>query len=72
MHATLSFDLPDEQIEFDAACQGLQWRDALADVTAQVRQWRKYGHPFSTPEHALDAVHVALVDVLYEYHLHLD
>ena len=45
MRATLSFSLPDEQAEFDAACQGREARLVLWEIDQRLRSLLKHGDP---------------------------
>ena len=42
MTATLSFNLPEDRYEFDAAIQGEQWRSALNELDQELRSRIKY------------------------------
>jgi hypothetical protein len=42
MTATLSFNLPEDRYEFDAAIQGEQWRSALNELDQELRNRIKY------------------------------
>lgn len=42
MTATLSFNLPEDRYEFDAAVQGEQWRSALNELDQELRNRIKY------------------------------
>jgi hypothetical protein len=54
-NVTLSYRLPDEQDEFDAAVHGVDWQSVLGEVDNEIRNWVKYGNVFKTVEEALDA-----------------
>ena len=71
MKATLTFHLPEEQVEFDMAQQGARYRAALDDVSDQLRTWRKHGHEFSTPGDMLEAVWEHLHRVMEEHECQL-
>ena len=38
MKATLEFDLPEEQYEFDSAVNGCQWHNLVSDLDEKLRQ----------------------------------
>lgn len=42
MTASLSFTLPEDQYEFDAAVQGEQWRNTLSELDQELRSRIKY------------------------------
>jgi len=62
MKATLTFDLPEEASEHRDAIDGYKWRVACQELRQDVRNWLKYGHPFKTPDEALEAVRAHLAD----------
>ena len=45
MRATLTFTLPDEQAEFDAARQGSEAKRVLWEVDQRLRSLLKHGEP---------------------------
>jgi len=45
MKVTITFTLPDEQVEYDNASQGAKYKDALTEVAMAFRQHRKYDGP---------------------------
>lgn len=45
MIATLRFSLPDEQTEFDAACQAMSFKALAWDIDQKCRNLCKYGEP---------------------------
>lgn len=45
MRATLTFTLPDEQGEFDAALAGRKALDALHEIDQRLRSLLKHGEP---------------------------
>ena len=61
MKATLTFDLPDEQDDFDNATNGAKWRVAMWDFRQALRQKYKHGgqETFTTEE---------LLDMIREAH----
>lgn len=42
MKATLSFSLPDEQEEFDAALDGMEWKIVVSEISDYLRAELKY------------------------------
>lgn len=62
MKAILEFNLPEEQEEFDLACDASAYRSILWDVDQQVREWLKFGPPFAHPDAALEAIREMISD----------
>ena len=56
MKATLEFDLPEEAIEHEMYVHAPQMWSALHEIREWLRQKRKHGHDFNTPDAALDAM----------------
>ena len=52
--ATLTFDLPEEKFEHDAAVQALQWMSAMREMDGFLRRTLKYGHAFKDADEALE------------------
>ena len=44
MKATLKFNLPEEQYEFDSAVNGCQWHNLVSDLDEKLRQDIKHRH----------------------------
>ena len=44
MKATLKFNLPEEQYEFDSAVNGCQWHNLVSDLDEKLRQDIKHCH----------------------------
>jgi hypothetical protein len=42
MKATLKFNLPEEQYQFESAVNGCQWHDLICDLDEKLRQDIKY------------------------------
>lgn len=42
MKATLTFSLPDEQEEFDAALDGMSWKIVVSEISEYLRRELKY------------------------------
>jgi hypothetical protein len=43
MEATLKFNLPEEQNDFDIACKAMSWALVVWDMDQKLRNWIKYG-----------------------------
>jgi hypothetical protein len=59
---TMTFSLPEEQIEHDAALHGAEWKSIVYDLAVNLRTHLKYGHTFKTPDEALEAIKTLLWD----------
>jgi hypothetical protein len=66
MKATLSFDLPDEQGDYDAARQGMSLFLLLQEFDNWLRAELKYATPPPERESALTAVRDKLYELLSE------
>jgi hypothetical protein len=56
MKATLTFTLPDDEAEFQAAVDGPKYRTALWEISQRVfRPARKHGYPSTRIQSLLDA-----------------
>lgn len=44
MKATLKFNLPEEQYQFESAVNGCQWHDLISDLDEKLRQDIKHKH----------------------------
>lgn len=62
MTANLSFNLPEEKREFDAAIQGEQWRGIVADLDEVLR--RQIKDDKDSPECHLQSVRDAISELL--------
>ncbi len=56
MKATLTFDMPDEQPEFDMARYGADYHAALWEIDSLLRNALKHGHEYKTADEALEAI----------------
>ena len=54
--ATLEFNLPEEQDEFQNAVDGTHYRAACEDIENYMRDKVKYGHTYKTINDALEDV----------------
>lgn len=50
MRVTLTFNLPDEQVEYTHASKGAAYHDVLTELAAAFRTQRKYDGPAVTEE----------------------
>lgn len=72
MKATLTFTLPEEQVEFDTAIQANATKSMLWDFAQQLRSWRKYHHDFENADDALDKIREEFYRLLNEYNVNID
>lgn len=70
--ATLKFDLPDEQWEFDRACQGESSYMILTELDQELRSLIKYGHGFKTADEVLEKMREQLRIYCIERNIQLD
>jgi hypothetical protein len=52
MKAKLTFDLPDDQDVFDAACKGIDWKMAMQDLDNTMRGVDKHSNSEEEAKHA--------------------
>lgn len=72
MKATLTFDLPEDMIEFEKASKAANYHLALWDLNEQLRQYEKYGHNFTTANEMLAAIRSHLFAALDHYYINID
>jgi hypothetical protein len=60
MKATLEFNLPEDQREFEIANQSKDMLCIIGNLEDALRSYLKYGHEFKTPEEALQAIRTRL------------
>ena len=60
MKATLEFNLPEDQREFEIANQSKDMLCIIGNLEDTLRSYLKYGHQFKTPEEALQAIRTRL------------
>ena len=72
MKATLEFNLPDEQTEHYNAINGTTFRYCLQELDGELRNWLKYGNPFTDADGALVAVRKHLNDLINDSDLVLE
>ncbi len=54
--ATLTFNLPEEQLEYRTAVHASDWKGVVWEVSMFLRNKLKHGHEFKTADEALEAV----------------
>jgi hypothetical protein len=72
MRASLQFNLPDDQREFDLAIQSPKAQSFLWDFSQQLRSWRKYGHSFKDADDALDQIREEFYRLLNQHGVNID
>lgn len=71
MKATLTYELPVEQHDFDCAIQGAELRYAMTEYAEQIRRWLKHGHEFKNADEAINAARQHFYDLLMESNINL-
>lgn len=69
---TFSFDLPDEQHEYDITNQANKMQSFLWDFNQQLRAWQKYHHDFKSADDALDKIREEFYRLLNEHQINID
>ena len=72
MKATLTFNLPEEQIEFDTAIQASAAKSMLWDFAQQLRSWQKHHNDFTSGSDALDKITEEFHRLLTEHNVNID
>ncbi|NDC96501.1 hypothetical protein EBZ38_12725 [bacterium] len=72
MKATLTFTLPEEQVEFDTAIQASAAKSMLWDFSQQLRSWRKYHNDFTDSSDALAKITEEFYRLLTEHNVNID
>ena len=72
MKATLTFNLPEDQVEFDTAIQASAAKSMLWDFAQQLRSWRKYHNDFTNDSDALDKITEEFHRLLTEHNVNID
>ena len=74
MKATLKFNLPEDQAEFNCASQGMNIMMAIQDVDAKLRDIIKYqseNHPVEVVDFA-EEMRADIRDKLFQYGINID
>jgi hypothetical protein len=72
MKATLTFNLPEEQVEFDTAIQASAAKSMLWDFAQQLRSWRKYHNDFTSGNDALEKISEEFYRLINEHNVNID
>lgn len=70
--ATLQFNLPEEQSEFNDAINASKVKGMLWDFSQQLREWYKYHHNFQNADDALDKIREEFYRLLNEHNIDMD
>jgi hypothetical protein len=54
MKATLEYNLPEDDYDFNCAHNGWKFRSELSEIREQLRSWRKHGGHPDKPEALLE------------------
>lgn len=72
MRATLQFNLPDDQHEYEIAVQAPKVQSFLWDFSQQLRAWQKYHHDFKSGDDALDKIREEFYRLINEHNINID
>jgi hypothetical protein len=72
MIATLTFNLPEETEEHQAAIDGQKWKIAMHDLDRHFRDKLKYGHPFLSADEVFEFARQSIYEILTAEALALD
>ena len=73
MKATLEFNLPDEQLEFDNAVNGWRWSSIVWELDQHLRSQIKYNDKLTEEQYkVLQEVRDKLHEIKYEHNLNFD
>ena len=72
MIATLTFNLPEETEEHQAAIDGQKWKTAMHSLDQHFRGKLKYGHSFLSADEVFEFARQSIYDVLSVEGLALD
>lgn len=72
MEATLKFNLPEEQEEFDMACKSHAYRRVIEDIASYMRRRWKHEVLMVEQEHIIEEIQGKLYELLEEHKLNID
>jgi len=72
MRATLTFNLPDDQRDYEIATQAPKVQSFLHDFSTQLRSWYKYHHDFKDADDALDKIREEFYKLLNQHNIDID
>lgn len=64
MIATLTFNLPEEVEEHQAAIDGQKWKNSINSLDQHFRDKLKYGHPLLTADETLEFARQSIYEIL--------
>ena len=70
--ATFSFNLPDEQNEYEIMSQASKMQSFLWDFSQQLRSWRKYHNDFKDSSDALSKITDEFYKLLTAHQINID
>lgn len=69
---TISFNLPDEQTEYEVVSQASKMQSFLWDFSQQLRSWRKYHHDFKDANDALEKIRDEFYSLINQHRINID
>lgn len=72
MQAILTFNLPDDQHEYEIATQAPKVQSFLWDFSQQLRSWYKYHHDFKDADDALNKIRDEFYRLLNAHNIDID
>ena len=72
MKATLEFNLPEDQAEFDFAIQGSKMYSALWDISQELRTLWKYEELSEEEWNMVERIRDKFYEILQEHNINLD
>jgi len=74
MKFNLEFNMeePEDKAQYRVYMLAMDWALAVSDLDEKLRSWLKHGHPFTSPDQALEATRQTLHDILQERGISLD
>jgi hypothetical protein len=72
MKATLTFNLPDDQTEYEVAIQAPRVQSFLLEFSQQLRAWYKYHNDFKNGGDALNKIRDEFYRLLNEHNVNID
>ena len=72
MKATLEFNLPEDQREYEVMNQASKMQSFLWDFSQQLRSWYKYHHDFKDANDALNQIRDEFYRLLNNHEVNID
>ena len=66
MKATLTFELPDDQYEYNYTLNAARYKDALSDIMDMIRNEVKYGNHDEATHEVLDNLYVKFGEISHD------